>query len=870
MSDIEGHAGLSPEIGQAVEAFSEAIREPHLILDQNHNIISANESFCSEFLQNAEEIKGKKIFELNSNFAALEGLFSAENDEAGNKNNLKLDLSINGAGKRKVIARIAGLPLEGIDLNLLTFEKVQKEDIQDHHLKSFEDILSQAPAAICVLRGPNHKIELANQNYLKLIGNRNILGKTVKEALPEIEGQGFFEILDKVYTSGEIFTGNEVPVKLDTKDGSLRNSFINFMYQPTFDSNGKVDGIFVHAIEVTEQVNARKEVEKNEEKLKILIDAVPVIIWITDAVGNCTYLNSNWYNYTGQKKADAKQLEWLNLVHPEDRERVNERFQVSISQKDYFSHTYRLRTKNGNYRWVIDKGTPKYSPTGEYEGMVGSVLDIHEEKIKKQLIREKEHRTRNIVEEATVATAVYAGKDMKIELANDAMIRLWGKNRSVVGKKLRDALPELEGQPFHGLLEQVFTTGQTYWGKEDRVDLEIDGKMQTGYFNFTYKPLRNENGEIYGILNMALDVTEMVKSKNLLRESESHFRQMADLMPNKVTNTDAEGNFVYFNQNWINFTGLSSDQLKDLGWSGFIHPEEKTEYVHRWQNSLKTGNNFEMELRLLDKNGEYQWHLSRAEAVKDETGKVQMWIGSNTEIQKLKEEEKRKEDFLKMVSHELKTPVTSIKGYVQLLLSLLKKEQEPQKIAALPLQPSLQRIDYQLIRLTRLISEILDLSRIEENKLELNKESFSLNKLIEETVQDINYTNTQHKISVEHSLKCDIFADRDRIGQVLINFITNAIKYSPESQKVEITVEEFAEKKVKVRVKDYGIGIDKKYHSNIFKRFYRIDGKNEDTYSGFGIGLFLANEIIQRHNGSIDVTSEKGKGSEFSFILDVV
>ncbi|NJW55165.1 histidine kinase dimerization/phospho-acceptor domain-containing protein, partial [Salinimicrobium oceani] len=133
------------------------------------------------------------------------------------------------------------------------------------------------------------------------------------------------------------------------------------------------------------------------------------------------------------------------------------------------------------------------------------------------------------------------------------------------------------------------------------------------------------------------------------------------------------------------------------------------------KKSVETGADLEIEMRLLDKKGKYRWHLTRAIPIKDENGRVKQWIGVTTEIERFKEEDKRKEGFLQLVSHELKTPITSIKGYVQLLLSLL--EQEHQDLNTLPVKPSLKRIDEQVARLTRLISEILDLSRIEESRL---------------------------------------------------------------------------------------------------------------------------------------------------------
>lgn len=236
------------------------------------------------------------------------------------------------------------------------------------------------------------------------------------------------------------------------------------------------------------------------------------------------------------------------------------------------------------------------------------------------------------------------------------------------------------------------------------------------------------------------------------------------------------------------------------------------------------------------------------------------------ELKKLNEADKLKSDFIKMASHELKTPVTSIKGYVQLLLTALKEEKN---LSPLLVKSSLISIDKQITRLTRLMSELLDLSKIETGALVLNKEIFSLNELVIETVQDILYTNSKHTINIFHDFEANVFGDKDRIGQVLINFLTNAIKYSPNSDKVEVWVKQKEKETVSVSVIDFGIGIDKEYHEKIFERFYRASGKEEQTYPGFGIGLFIAKEIVQRHNGTILLDSKKGKGSVFTFTLAV-
>ncbi|QYA24681.1 PAS domain S-box protein [Gramella sp. MT6] len=859
----ENKKDISADLNSISETLVETIREPILILNEDFELVNANHGFYKVFeIKDSHSLEDKLNGE--SSFKKLKSAISAGLQEAESVKGLIFTANLPGSQHKKFSVNASFLNSSGLILISFLQGKVENSD----KLESFNEIFSQAPAMICILRGPEHIFDRANENYFKVVGDRDIIGKSVREALPELEGQGFYEMLDGVYNSGKPYIGSEIPAKIDAGGNEFKNSYLDFVYQPILDAEGEVSGIFVHAIDVTEKVTAKRKLVESENELRYLIDTVPAIIWITGTEGKNQYLNKNWYEFTGQTVDNAKDFGWLEAVHPEDRKRVGKSFLKANNAREEFHDSFRLKDKNGEYRWVLDSGSPRYNADGEFEGMIGTVIDVHEEKLKEQLIREKEHRIRSIIEEANVATALYTGKEMRIEMANEAMIDLWGKEKSVIGTTLHEALPELEGQPFHDLLQEVFTTGKTYWGKEDPVDLVIDNQLQTGYFNFTYKALRDEKGEIYGILNMAIDVSEMVHSKELLKDSEARYRQMADLMPEKVFNINANGKVIYFNQGWLEYTGLDKAEFEKKGLDSFIHPSEKEEFNRNWQYSLQTGSDFEMELRYLNKKGKYKWHLNRAEAIFDENGNIQVWICTATEIQKIKAEEKRKEDFLKLVSHELKTPVTSIKGYVQLLLSMLKKKDDI-PLSSMPFETSLKRIDQQIVRLTRLISEMLDLSRIEKNKLVLQKERFSINDLVSDTIQDINYTNTNYNIILTNEFECDIYADKDRIGQVLINLVTNAVKYSPVNQDIEVKIQKSAKNKVAVSVKDSGIGIDKENLKKIFKRFYRIDFKNEDTYSGFGIGLYLANEIMKRHNGKISVESEKGKGSIFTFTLDI-
>ena len=462
--------------------------------------------------------------------------------------------------------------------------------------------------------------------------------------------------------------------------------------------------------------------------------------------------------------------------------------------------------------------------------------------------------------------AIFKGENHTIDIANDAMKKVWGKGSDIIGRPLIEVLPELENQGIIELLDQVYHTGESYHDDELPVELVINGKPKLRYFDFTYQAQRNSKGEIVGVANLANDVTKQAILNKKIKKSERDFRELINFMPHKISLSDVEGNPIFYNQNWLDYVGKSSEAFINQPILEIIHPEEKDRVSNEVAKCLSEGCDFDLEVRILDKDGNYHWHLTKATPIRDEEGNITFWISSSTEIQKLKEDEKRKEDFLKLVSHELKTPVTSIKGYVQLLLAILPSDNDESE-KRFPLKPYLNRIETQVERLIRLLSEMLDISRIEQNELELKNELFNLNKHVEEIVEDLSYTNNNININLEHKLDCNVVADRDRIGQVIINFITNAIKYSPDCDRVEITIYEYQDKEVAVSVKDFGIGIEKKDQQQIFKKFYRVSGNNDDTYEGFGIGLYLSSEIIEKHNGKIFIKSDVGEGSEFIFTI---
>lgn len=223
----------------------------------------------------------------------------------------------------------------------------------------------------------------------------------------------------------------------------------------------------------------------------------------------------------------------------------------------------------------------------------------------------------------------------------------------------------------------------------------------------------------------------------------------------------------------------------------------------------------------------------------------------------------RKDDFLSIASHELKTPVTSLKAYVQLLDMDLGEGAENKR------KMMLSKIDSQIDKLTTLINDLLDTSKMQQGKLVYNKMFFELNALVNEVIEEIQTGRTGSQKIIFNSLSSlKVYADRERIGQVLSNFLSNAIKYCPGCESIIVNLEEVDNMAV-CSVQDFGEGIKKDQQEKIFERFYRVTGKNLHTYPGMGLGLFISKEIMERHNGKIWLKSEPGKGSIFYFSLPI-
>jgi signal transduction histidine kinase len=269
---------------------------------------------------------------------------------------------------------------------------------------------------------------------------------------------------------------------------------------------------------------------------------------------------------------------------------------------------------------------------------------------------------------------------------------------------------------------------------------------------------------------------------------------------------------------------------------------------------------FKAEDRKISSKGVYRWYVAHALPFRDSDQKIIGWCGVCTDIEDQKSDMEKKDEFISMASHELKTPVTSLKAYTQILMMSLESGESTGALTML------SKMEVQIEKLTRLIGDLLDASKASAGQLKFYYEKIDFNEMVHEVVGLMRLSAASHKIELNLADTKMIDGDRNRLGQVVINLLSNAINYSPPADKVIVSSVN-TEDTITLCVQDFGIGVPLSEQSKLFSRFFRV---NENTYPGLGLGLYICNEIIKRHSGKMDFKSEDGKGSTFCFTIPVM
>lgn len=444
----------------------------------------------------------------------------------------------------------------------------------------------------------------------------------------------------------------------------------------------------------------------------------------------------------------------------------------------------------------------------------------------------------------TTAASKIIDSDLTILKVNDALTELLGYSREeLVGTQIMDyACPE-DKHHWHELQNAMWHEGKLNF-KLDACIYKKDGSV-TWVHVTTIAFNENGVGYAYTILDDFTDWKKLQESERRLTMALKYSKMAVwelDLGDRSITHSDG------FDQ--LFGCSLQGKSWNEDGLLSVFLPEDRSK-LQDLLRSIKSGQNFDFQGRIRTEDGLIKWMNFQGRA---EQHRI---LGTLYDITRDKLAEREKDDFISIASHELKTPLTALKGSIQILEKM--KEAPTLKLPAL-----LDQASKSMNKVTALVDDLLNASRMSEGQLHLKKTHFNLSKAIDECCLHVTVAGT-YQILTEGVKDAEVDADSERIQRVLINFVNNAVKYAAKSKDIIIRVDQGASG-TKVSVTDKGPGIAKEKIPHLFERFYRAD-ENGGQYSGLGLGLYISAEIIRKHGGDIGVESEPGKGSTFWFIL---
>ncbi|WP_316844016.1 ATP-binding protein [Pedobacter psychrodurus] len=478
-----------------------------------------------------------------------------------------------------------------------------------------------------------------------------------------------------------------------------------------------------------------------------------------------------------------------------------------------------------------------------------------------KLLGESREHVRTIIEQAPVGIAMLQGPEHIIEIANPEILKIWGREGiEVIGHPHHAARPELQGQPVNLWLDNVYSTGKPKVNKEFLVKLRYKGGLREAIVNSIYQPIVS-SGEVTGVLVILEEITQQVLDRRSSEKDQQMLALAIDAGELATFYYEPQSNLFSGNHLLKSWFGLSAEENLDLSLAlSTILDEDRGRVTAAISEALREGSNGQYNIEYSIKNpSEINLRLVHAQGrvFYGSDGKAVSLNGTLRDITEQKEDEQRKDDFMGMVSHELKTPLTSLNAYLQVL-------QRQANLAGETTQQSvLVKSVRQVRNMNSMINGFLNISRLESGKMVIEKTQTDLKKLLAELEEEMLSTIHTHIIAFQPTENLTLNADREKISQVIQNLVGNAVKYSPMGTRITVAYQQRDPGKVQLSVRDEGIEIAKEDHQKIFERYHRVQNPRIGSIAGFGIGLYLCREIIGLHQGTIWVESGEGKGTTF-------
>lgn len=543
------------------------------------------------------------------------------------------------------------------------------------------------------------------------------------------------------------------------------------------------------------------------------------------------------------------------IIHPDDRKRYADDVAKAVNPagKGRLDSDIRIIHPDGSLHWMNVTAQVIFED-GKPVRMSGVSIDITERKQAEEALRTSEAQLRALVENLPGGAVFVVDKNLRYLLAaGEALMNAGAAPDDFLGKAVDEVLYD----------EILDVHKQNYLRALDGESFIDEHQVNNRTYISRGTPLTDSAGEVYAVLVISYDITDRKDAEEALRVSEERYRIALESANMGAWDWNIKDDKVIWNDQHYHILGIKPHNEKKNAdyFLQFIHTEDRERVTGSLMKAVEAGGTYQADFRIVRAdNNEVHWMVGYGSTINKEDGRATRMVGVMFDITDRKKLEQQKEDFIGIASHELKTPVTSIKAYTEVLHEIFEESEDATSAGLLG------KLDTQIDRLIDLIRTLLDTSKLSEGELSLHFEKFEICKLIEERIADLQQLSSSHHIELKTTKEVFVTADRERVGQVLNNFISNAIKYSPNGGDIIIRCEQTGNK-LQVSVKDSGIGISEEMQQKIFDRFFRVKTEQAKNIAGLGLGLFITAYLIQKHGGEIWVKSKPGKGSTFYFSL---
>ncbi len=600
-----------------------------------------------------------------------------------------------------------------------------------------------------------------------------------------------------------------------------------------------------------------------------LADSAPVLIWMSGLAKEGVYFNRPWLEFTGAPLEKQVGDGWVDFVHPEDRARLLETCATAFRERRSFTSHCRLRRASGEYRWMLDTGTPRFDPDGTFAGFIGTCIDVTESRLAQEAIEENEQRLNIALRAGRMGVWAWDLGTNAVRWS-PALEEIHGLTPGTFGGTFtdfeRDIFPP-DREVIHAAIEKAVRDRTPY-----RVKYRIvrpDGRV--AWLESRGELLLDGRGVPRRLTGVSTDITDRMRTEHALLESENRFRTLADNIAPFAWMADENGDIFWYNRRWFDYTGTTLEEVRGWGWQKVHHPDHVERVVEKFRRHIMSGAPWEDTFPLRGADGTYRWFLSRAQPIRDEFGRVLRWLGTNTDItaqrdaeEVLKEADRRKDEFLATLAHELRNPLTPIRNALAIL--------QLAGPGAVPRKGVLDMMERQVDHLVRLVEDLLEVSRITRGKIDLRCAPVRLETVLTSAVEIsqplIDAAGHELLIEVPADLP-HLEADSFRLAQVVANLLNNAAKYTEPGGRIWLTARRDGSE-ILIAVRDNGVGISAEMLPRVFEMFTQVRQERARSQGGLGIGLTLVRSLVELHGGSVVARSDGlGQGSEFLIRLPI-